>query len=166
MKVVRWERDGGVGSIVLCNPPHNWLSRQFADDLADAVHQASESGIRALVIRTEGEHVSSGGAVFDWRPEEDRHQFRAFVADVNATYRAIEALPIPVIAAARGNVMGGGFELVLSARSGQSNATRQIGTQAMMGHERRLNESSAAVRPRSVPCSFRPVADQVRGAKQ
>ena len=115
MKVVRWERDGGVGSIVLCNPPHNWLSRQFADDLADAVHQASESGIRALVIRTEGEHVSSGGAVFDWRPEEDRHQFRAFVADVNATYRAIEALPIPVIAAARGNVMGGGFELVLSA---------------------------------------------------
>ncbi len=43
MNVVRFERDGEVGSIVLSNPPRNWLSRQFADDLADAVHQAGES---------------------------------------------------------------------------------------------------------------------------
>jgi enoyl-CoA hydratase/carnithine racemase len=114
-KVIRFERDGGVGSIVLCAPPHNWLDRQFADDLADAVHQAGESDIRALLIRAEGPHFSDGGAAFDWRPDEDRHWFRTFVAEVNASYRAIEALPIPVVAAVRGDVMGGGFELALSA---------------------------------------------------
>jgi enoyl-CoA hydratase/carnithine racemase len=114
MNVVRFERDGDVGSIVLCNPPHNWLSRQFSDDLADAVRQAGESGIRALLIRAEGENFSDGGAAFDW-PDKDRHWFSTFVGEVNSTYRTIEALPIPVVAAVRGDVMGGGFELALSA---------------------------------------------------
>jgi enoyl-CoA hydratase/carnithine racemase len=113
--VIRFERDGELGSIVLCAPPHNWLSRKFADDLADAVHQAGESDIRALLIRAEGAHFSFGGAAFDWRPDEDRHWFRTFVGEVNTSYRTLEALPIPVIAAVRGNVLGGGFELVLSA---------------------------------------------------
>lgn len=113
--VIRFERDGDVGSIVLANPPHNWLSRQFADDLADAVHQAGESDVRALLIRADGTNFSVGGAVFDWRPDEDRHWFRTFVSEVNTSYRAIEALPIPVVAAVRGDVMGGGFELALSA---------------------------------------------------
>jgi enoyl-CoA hydratase/carnithine racemase len=115
MNVIRFDRDGAVGSIVLSNPPHNWLSRQFADDLAEAVHQAGESDIRALLIWAEGPNFSDGGAVFDWRPEEDRHWFRTFVSEVNTSYRAIEALPIPVVAAVRGHVMGGGFELALAA---------------------------------------------------
>jgi enoyl-CoA hydratase/carnithine racemase len=114
-KVIRFERDGDVGLIILGNPPHNWLSRQFADDLARAVHEAGASDIRALLIRADGPNFSVGGAVFDWRPDEDRRWFRTFVAEVNTSYRAIEALPIPVVAAVRGDVMGGGFELALSA---------------------------------------------------
>ena len=115
MTVVRFEQDGAVGSIILSNPPHNWLSRQFADDLTAAVRQAGESDMRTLVICTEGDHFSDGGAVFDWRPEQDRHWFATFVGDVNTAYRTIEALPVPVVAAVRGNVLGGGFELALSA---------------------------------------------------
>lgn len=115
MTVVRFEQDGAVGSIILDNPPHNWLTRQFADDLTVAVRQAGESDSRALVIRGEGDHFSDGGAAFDWRPDEDRHWFATFVGDVNSAYRTLEALPIPVVAAVRGNVFGGGFELALSA---------------------------------------------------
>ena len=114
-KVIRFERDGDVGSIVLANPPHNWLDRQFADDLTAAVHEAGESDIRALLIRADGPRFSTGGAAFDWRPDEDRLWFRTFVAEVNASYRAIEALPVPVVAAVRGEVLGGGFELALAA---------------------------------------------------
>jgi len=115
MNVIRFERDGDVGAIVLGNPPENWLDRQFADDLTEAVRQAGESDIRALLIRAEGPNFSLGGAAFDWNPAEDRHWFRTFVGDVNSAYRAIEALPVPVIAAVRGNAMGGGFELTLAA---------------------------------------------------
>jgi enoyl-CoA hydratase/carnithine racemase len=111
--VIRFERDGDLGTIVLCSPP-NWLSGQFSTDLAEAVHQAGESDIRALLIRAEGEDFCVGGAVYEW-PGKDQRWFRTFVGEVNTSYRTIEALPFPVIAAVRGNVMGGGFELVLSA---------------------------------------------------
>lgn len=115
MTVIRFERDGDVGAIVLGNPPNNWLDREFADDLTAAVRQAGESDVRALLIRAEGPNFSTGGAAFDWNPAEDRHWFRTFVGDVNAAYRAIEALPIPVVVAVRGDAMGGGFELTLAA---------------------------------------------------
>lgn len=115
MKAVRFEQDDNVGSIVLGNPPANWLDGRFSDELADAVHEAGESSIRALLIRSEGENFSLGGAAFDWRPDQDQNWFRTFVGKVNSSYRAIEALPVPVIAAVRGNAMGGGFELVLAA---------------------------------------------------
>lgn len=113
MNVVRFERDGDLGAIVLCSPP-NWLTHQFSDDLAEAVHQAAESNVRALLIRAEGEDFSVGGAVQEW-PDKDQRWFRTFVGEVNTSYRTIEALPVPVVAAVRGNAMGGGFELVLSA---------------------------------------------------
>ena len=56
---IRFERDGAVGSIVLANPPFNRLDLRFAEALRIAVHQASESDIRVLVVRSEGPHFSS-----------------------------------------------------------------------------------------------------------
>jgi enoyl-CoA hydratase/carnithine racemase len=112
MNVVRFEQDGDVGSIVLCDPP-NRVSRQYADDLREAVHQAGESRIRALLVRAEGADFSLGGATFEW-PDKDRHWFRTFVGEVNASYLAIRALPVPVVMAVRGIARGGGFELALS----------------------------------------------------
>lgn len=115
MNVVRFERDGKVGSIVLGNPSHNWLNGRFVDDLASAVDRAGESDIRALLIRAEDPTFSDGGAVFDCRPPEDRHWFRTFIGKFNTSCRSIEALPIPVVSAVRGAAAGGGFEVALSA---------------------------------------------------
>jgi enoyl-CoA hydratase/carnithine racemase len=113
MNAVRFERDGDLGAIVLGSPP-NWLTRRFSDDLAEAVRQAAESGVRALLIRAEGGDFSVGGAVQEW-PDKDQRWFRTFVGEVSTSYRTIEGLPVPVVAAVRGNARGGGLELVLSA---------------------------------------------------
>src|ERR1700755_3583770 len=113
MTTIRFERDGAIGNIVLADPPFNRVDLGFAETLRTAVHQASQSDIRVLVIRSEGPHFSFGGEVREW-PGKDVNWFRTFVADVNVSYRAIEMLKIPTVAVVQGIAFGGGFELALA----------------------------------------------------
>src|SRR6201982_500286 len=113
MTTIRFERDGAIGNIVLANPPFNRLGLRSTEALRAAVHQASQSDIRVLVVRAEGPHFSFGGEVREW-PGKDINWFRTFVAEVNASYRAIEALRVPTITAVAGVAFGGGFELALN----------------------------------------------------
>ena len=112
MTAVKFEQHVSVGHLVLCNPPDNPLGRAFADDLTAAVHTASESDIRALLVRSEGPDFGTGGAVAEW-PGKSASWFRTFIAEVNQAYNALEALPIPTIAAVRGRAVGGHYELIL-----------------------------------------------------
>src|SRR5271156_5219110 len=113
MTTIRFERDGAIGNIILANPPFNRLDLRFAEALRVAVRQASESDIRVLVVRSEGPHFSFGGEVREW-PGKDINWFRTFVAEVNQSYRALEALRVPTVAAVQGIAFGGGFELALN----------------------------------------------------
>lgn len=113
MTTIRFERTGPIGAIVLANPPFNRLDTRYAACLRDAVHEASESDVRVLVVRAEGPNFSLGGEVREW-PGKDVNWFRTFVQDVNVCYRAIEALRIPTVAAVQGLTFGGGFELALA----------------------------------------------------
>jgi enoyl-CoA hydratase/carnithine racemase len=113
METIRFERENAIGRIVLTNPPANRLDLQFSECLRQAVHDASESDIRVLVVKAEGPHFSFGGEVREW-PGKDVNWFRTFVAEVNLSYRAIEALRVPTIAAVQGFAFGGGFELALN----------------------------------------------------
>jgi enoyl-CoA hydratase/carnithine racemase len=114
VSVVRFDIVDTLGRITLTNPPYNFVSAQFNTDLAVAVHDASDSEIRALLVRAEGPNFSVGGAADEWA-DKSYNWFRTFIAEVTNSYRAIEALEMPVVAAVRGQIGGGGLELALSA---------------------------------------------------
>jgi enoyl-CoA hydratase/carnithine racemase len=113
MKTIRFDRAEAIGHIVLANPPTNYLDRRYCECLARAVHEASESDVRVVLVRAEGPNFSLGGEVREW-PGKDINWFRTFVAEVNQSYRALEALRVPTIAAVQGLAFGGGFELALN----------------------------------------------------
>jgi enoyl-CoA hydratase/carnithine racemase len=113
MKTVRFEREGPIGRIVLANPPRNLIDRQFSEWLRQAVHDASESDIRVLVVQSEGPNFSFGSDLREWT-HKDVNRFRTFIAEINLSYRAIEALKVPTIAAVQGVTFAGGFELALT----------------------------------------------------
>ena len=113
MTTIRFEQDHGVGTIVLANPPSNRIGSQFAVDLRAAVHDASLSDSRVLVIRSDGPNFCMGGNVPEW-PGKSADWFRTFIAECNSSFHAIEALRIPTVAVVRGGAIGGGFELALA----------------------------------------------------
>jgi enoyl-CoA hydratase/carnithine racemase len=113
MQVVRFEQQDSVGHIVLADPPKNLINSTFSDALKRAVHEAGERSIRALLVRAEGPNFSQGGDVLDFL-EKDTNAFRTFIGECNQSFRAMEALQIPTVAAVRGAAFGGAFELALA----------------------------------------------------
>ncbi|SDR43815.1 Enoyl-CoA hydratase/carnithine racemase [Rhizobiales bacterium GAS191] len=113
MQFVKFERKDAVGHIILANPPKNLINSSFSDSLKQAVHEASEGDLRALLVRAEGPNFSQGGDVLDFL-QKDTNAFRTFIGECNQSFRAIEALQIPTVVAVRGAAFGGAFELALA----------------------------------------------------
>lgn len=113
MQAVKFEQQGPIGRIVLVNPPYNRLDPLFARDLAGAVFAAGRADIRVLLVSAEGPNFSLGGGLKGVL-EIDTNTFRAAAAGYNESFRRIEGLRVPTIAAIRGLTFGGGFELALS----------------------------------------------------
>src|SRR5260370_34353284 len=89
------------------------IASDFLNSLKQAVREASESDVRALLVRAEGPNFSQGGDVLDFL-EKSGNQFRTFIAEGNQASRAVEALQFPTGAAVRGVAFGGAFELALA----------------------------------------------------
>ena len=146
MKSIYFERRENVGHIVLANPPANLIAADFADCLENAVREASKADIRSLLIRAEGPHFSKGGDILDFI-DKGLNDWRTFISQMHHTYRSIEALQIPTIAAVRGAAFGGAFELTLACDFlvAAENATfrcieASVGTAPVAGGVQRLAE--------------------------
>ena len=112
-EVVRYERDGEVGSLVIAKPPLNLFDRSLVDGLKEGVAAASADAPRALLVRAEGK-VFTGGV--------DVHEFddlggpaaRAFAEELLALTHSVEDLPFPTLAAVHGLCLTAGLELALA----------------------------------------------------
>jgi enoyl-CoA hydratase len=120
-------RAGGVARLTLDRPPLNVLSPELIDTLGAAVgHLAGDPDVRVVVLAGAGRAFSAGVDVRAMR-DLDEVGARALIGRLRRTIRAVEALPVPVVARLHGHVLGGALELVLACDLRIAAATCRLG---------------------------------------
>ena len=113
MARARFERDGDVGVVVIHDPPLNLFGREMADDALAAIDQAEGEGVRALLIRAEGD-VFTAGADVNVFAELNADDAGEFIGQLMAITHRLEDLPIPVLACVHGLCLTARFKLSLA----------------------------------------------------
>lgn len=110
MPVVTIEKDGGIATVTVDNPPVNALSQALRQGLWDAVGALdADPEIRAVVLICAGRTFIAGADVTEFgKPPMEPH-----LPDLVAR---IEAAAKPWTAAIHGAALGGGFEIALGCR--------------------------------------------------
>lgn len=117
--------DDGVWLVKLNRPEkRNALDVATIDELGDLFSSAPRSGARAIVLAGEGEHFCAGLDLIehqraDRRPED----FMRVCLRWHEAFNKMEYGGVPVIAALKGAVVGGGLELASAAHVRVADAT-------------------------------------------
>lgn len=112
-------KSSGVSMITLDRPPANAIGEGdiplLSEHLANA---ASNASCRALIISGAGRFFCAGAdvTIMEGHPEDRSRADRlaAFARALQELYDEIESFPVPVVAAIRGNAIGGGLELAMA----------------------------------------------------
>ena len=114
MSLVRFDLRGAVGVITLDRPPVNALSGELVADLAVAISDAADPGVRAVVV-TGSPHFAAGADIAGFkRLMESGGSGAELGVHLGETLARLEALPKPIVAAVRGYALGGGLELAMA----------------------------------------------------
>ncbi len=106
----RLEVDGARGDLILSRPPLNVISFPQRAQIRQVIEQLdANAAVRVIVIRSEGEHFSSGGDIRGFL-EASPEALSQLADNIGAPERCTK----PVIAAVRGYCFGVGFELSLA----------------------------------------------------
>ena len=110
---VRLTRDGALGILTLDSPPFNLIGDELVAGLGTAIAEVeADAGLRALLVRGEGQ-VFSAGADVNLFAGRGADAMRPLIASFLDLGRRFEQLPFPTLAAVHGTCMAGGFELAL-----------------------------------------------------
>lgn len=114
MSKVLYERDGDVGVITLNDPPLNLISPGMMAELEDALGQAHDSDVRAVLIKANGAAFSSGANVDSMFKDRSPRSAHALISDAGRATVHAEQLPVPTICAIHGMCLAGGLEVALA----------------------------------------------------
>jgi len=104
---VRYDRAGSVAVLEIDNPPVNASTAAVRQGLLDGLARArDDAGLVGVVLAGAGRHFVSGSDLREFGGPIPGPQLPEVIA-------AIEAHPLPVVAALSGSTLGGGFELAL-----------------------------------------------------
>ena len=115
MSFVTYENKGAYGIITMNRPEAlNALDSNVLDDLSKALDEVDLDTVRCLIITGAGEKSFVAGADIKEMAGLSKAEGEAFGKLGNDTFRKLETLPIPTIAAVNGFALGGGCELAMS----------------------------------------------------
>ncbi|MGA9917645.1 MAG: enoyl-CoA hydratase family protein [Paraburkholderia sp.] len=102
------EREGGIGELVIDQPPVNALDARGWQALADAIDALGrDDSVHVIVLRGAGRGFCAGVDIKELAAHPER--IVAVNAGNYATFRAVHRNPKPVIVAVHGFVLGGGI---------------------------------------------------------
>ncbi|MEM8974397.1 MAG: enoyl-CoA hydratase/isomerase family protein [Pseudomonadota bacterium] len=121
-----------VGVIELARPDKfNCLSRSAWELIATARNDFEQSNdVRAILIRAQGKNFCTGADLDEVKSiRDDEAKVRSLMDLGHNTLLALEASPLPVVAAVQGLALAGGLELMLGADVVFAAKTARLGDQ-------------------------------------
>ena len=115
MPLVLKQVDGAAGTIILNHESkRNALCKALIEELISALDEMKAAGVRSVTLRAKpGATVWSAGHDVSELPTHGRDPL-AYDDPLRRVVRAIELIPVPVIALVEGSVWGGACELVIT----------------------------------------------------
>lgn len=108
--------------ITLATPKANILDRATISELEAAFAETGGHAVTAIVLAADGPHFSFGASVEEHLPDKIGDTLSA----LHGLLRSVAHAPAPVIAAVRGQCLGGGFELALACDLAIAEQTAQF----------------------------------------
>lgn len=125
-------RDGQIGVIELARPAvFNCLSVQGYDEILAALRDfEGDPDIRVVLVRAQGKHFCTGAELGEVkRMREEETALRHFTAHGHTVLCALEASPLPIVAAVHGLCLAGGLELAMACDVVFAAASARFGDQ-------------------------------------
>lgn len=109
---------GATGVLELARPDaFNCLSASIFNLMEEALDrfEASDSGVRSILVRAQGKHFCTGADLNELKAvRADADSLRAFLQKGHGALNRLQASRLPVVAAVQGLCLAGGLELMLS----------------------------------------------------